>query len=113
MILKATAGVLPRRTGSLLALWVPYTATLAFILLSASRSVALVKNYGAPMRIYGHLPEVGRAPLSPASGVCVAGKESRLVSGTLIQGFCEALRCGTGGKLSTRCLAHFLSPSLM
>jgi hypothetical protein len=28
-------------------------------LLAASRTAALLVNYGAPMRIYNHLPEVG------------------------------------------------------
>jgi len=45
-----------------LALWTPYTAVALFALLSLSRGVSLVANYGAPMHIYRALPQVMPAP---------------------------------------------------
>ena len=58
MIFKATAGMLPRRVSSHLAVLVPYSLVALFAVLSLARGLALVNNYGAPMRLYRHLPEV-------------------------------------------------------
>lgn len=62
LLLRATSGWLPRRIGSMLGTWLTAAALLIFILLSLSRSIALVVNYGAPIKIYGSLPEVNHVP---------------------------------------------------
>ena len=59
-----------------LARWLSRAATavvvLTIVALSVSRSAALVMNYGAPMRLYRHLPQVNIACLCiPAQLYCV------------------------------------------
>ena len=57
LMVWATTAVLPRRAAHLLANTALRMALLLFLMLSASRITAILANYGAPMRIYRHLPE--------------------------------------------------------
>lgn len=51
--------LLPRRVATAFVQSVAALFLMGTGLLALSRSVALVVNYGAPLRIYQHLPEVG------------------------------------------------------
>ena len=59
MIYRAAARVLPKNVSGALAYWAPSLIVWLFVVLSLSRAVSLVNNYGAPMSIYRALPKVG------------------------------------------------------
>jgi len=57
-----TSTILGKLFSRRFARWISRGATavvvIAIVLLSVSRSIALVVNYGAPMRLYAQLPQV-------------------------------------------------------
>lgn len=66
-----SAGIFKQFVPRKLARWLSRAATAVvvstIVVLSLSRSAALVINYGAPMRLYRHLPQVNMAPCAACS----------------------------------------------
>lgn len=58
MIKGTLACLLPRQAVQRIARLAPRLACFAIMLLSLSRVVALLANYGAPMQVYRQLPQV-------------------------------------------------------
>lgn len=56
--------LLPRPAVQFMARAATGAACLAIVVLSLSRSLSLQLNYGAPMRLYSHLPQVKNLPLT-------------------------------------------------
>ncbi len=63
-----TSTILGKLFSRRFARWISRGATavvvIAIVLLSLSRSIALVVNYGAPMRLYSQLPQVSHYTIS-------------------------------------------------
>ena len=59
LVAWASSAALPRHASHLAGKLAVRGALLAFLVLSTSRITAILLNYGAPMHVYRHLPEVG------------------------------------------------------
>lgn len=73
--------VLPARTAQAAARLARWAVLAGVGLLALSRSAALVLNYGAPLTLYRHLPEVGGRGwaelLAPWAGLALGGATCR------------------------------------
>lgn len=78
LVRASLSWLLPRQLTHALARLAPRLTCCAIAALSLSRATALVRNYGAPMRLYRHLPQARLLQHDPTS--CVLSLSTQGIS---------------------------------